>query len=114
MFNRFSKALAGLFQPDPAEATKAPATPRVRKVPPPLKKHVMTPQRAELIRNAIKIHRAKKHILADLTDEQREKLVAMAMSAFLGQANAAVDAKAAKTKALANTTKTRKAASKKA
>ncbi|MFA7430546.1 MAG: hypothetical protein WCZ23_10350 [Rhodospirillaceae bacterium] len=113
MFNRFSKALTGFFQPDTTEATKAPATPRVRKVAPPLKKHVMTPQRAELIRNAIKIHRAKKHILADLTDEQRQKLVAMAMSAFLGQANAAIDAKAEKTKAPNGTTEARKAASKK-
>lgn len=46
----------------------------------------MTPERADLIRNAMKIHRAKQRILDDLSDEHRQKLVAMAMRAFLNEA----------------------------
>lgn len=45
----------------------------------------MTPERAELIRNAMRIHRAKQNILADLDDAQRQKLVLLAMRAFLNE-----------------------------
>lgn len=46
---------------------------------------VMTPERAELIRNAMRIHRAKQKVLADLDDKQRQKLVLLAMRAFLNE-----------------------------
>ena len=39
---------------------------------------VMTPERAALIQNALAVRRAKQKILADLSDEQRAKLVMMA------------------------------------
>lgn len=46
---------------------------------------VMTPERAELIRNAMQVRRAKQQILADLSDEQRQKMALMAMRAFLNE-----------------------------
>lgn len=48
-------------------------------------KHVMTPERQALIQNALKVHRAKQQILADLDDESRAKLVAMAITTLLRQ-----------------------------
>ena len=44
-----------------------------------------TLQRAELIREAMEVHRAKRKILDDLSDDSRAKLVAMAVLAMLGQ-----------------------------
>ncbi len=46
---------------------------------------VMTPERAELIRKAMEVRRAKQQILADLSDEQRQKLAVMAIRAFLNE-----------------------------
>lgn len=101
MFDRFSKALVDLFWSNPDALRKPDARPG--KAGQPGRKSVsisrqnqpkvMTPQRAELIRNAIRIHRAKKQILAHLSDEQREKLMAMAMRAFLNEASGAANAK---------------------
>ncbi len=98
MFDRFSKALVDLFWSNPDALRKPDARPGKRAAPVSRQGQpkVMTPQRAELIRNAIRIHRAKKKILADLSDEQREKLMAMAMRAFLNEASTAIEAKQGK------------------
>ena len=45
----------------------------------------MTPDRAALIKNAMAVHRAKQSILADLSDEQRSKLLAVALQKMLRQ-----------------------------
>lgn len=44
---------------------------------------IVTPDRAELIRRAMEVRAAKQSLLADLNDEDRAKLVATAMRAFL-------------------------------
>lgn len=44
---------------------------------------VATPERQELLRRAMEVRRAKQKILADLSDEERQKLVALAMKKLL-------------------------------
>jgi hypothetical protein len=46
-------------------------------------KEFVTPERQALIANAVAVHRAKQQILADLDDESRAKLVAMAITTLL-------------------------------
>lgn len=46
---------------------------------------LITPDRAELIRRAMEVRAAKQTLLADLNDEDRAKLVATAMRAFLNE-----------------------------
>jgi len=46
---------------------------------------IATPSRAELIRRAMEVRAAKQTLLADLNDEDRAKLVATAMRAFLNE-----------------------------
>ncbi len=46
---------------------------------------VITPERAELIRQAMAVRQAKQTILADLSDDQRQKLVAVAMRRLLNE-----------------------------
>ena len=46
---------------------------------------MVTPDRAELIRQAMRVRAAKQTILADLDDETRAKLVATAMRALLNE-----------------------------
>ncbi|MGE5515586.1 MAG: hypothetical protein ACM31D_07155 [Bacteroidota bacterium] len=46
-------------------------------------KDFITPERQALIANAMAVHRAKQQILADLDDESRAKLVAMAITTLL-------------------------------
>lgn len=46
-------------------------------------KGVMTPERAALLQNALKVRSAKQTILANLSDEQRARLVAEAMKRLL-------------------------------
>jgi hypothetical protein len=48
-------------------------------------KDVMTPERAELIRQAMAVRKAKQTVLADLSDAQRQKLVAAAMKRLLNE-----------------------------
>ena len=43
------------------------------------------PSRAELIRHALRVRRAQQSLLADLSDEDREKLVAIATKAFMAE-----------------------------
>jgi light-regulated signal transduction histidine kinase (bacteriophytochrome) len=46
---------------------------------------LVTNDRAELIRQAMQVRAAKQSLLADLNDEDRAKLVATAMRAFLNE-----------------------------
>ena len=46
-------------------------------------KNLITPERAELLQNAMKVRSAKQTILANLSDEQRARLVAEAMKRLL-------------------------------
>ncbi|MBK1666406.1 hypothetical protein CKO10_18395, partial [Rhodospirillum rubrum] len=46
---------------------------------------LMTPERAELIRKAMQVHGAKQKILANLSDEQRQRLVMTAMRTLLNE-----------------------------
>lgn len=48
-------------------------------------KDFVTPERQALIANAMRVHRAKQQILAELDDESRAKLVAMAITTLLNQ-----------------------------
>jgi len=68
-----------LQPPKPAQPAAKPVPPPVAKAPP------RTLQRAELIREAMEVHRAKRKILDDLSDDSRAKLVAMAVLAMLNQ-----------------------------
>ncbi len=46
---------------------------------------MMTPERQALIQQAMAVHRAKQKILDNLTDEQRQKLVAIAVKNLLNE-----------------------------
>jgi hypothetical protein len=46
---------------------------------------VMTPELAELIRNAMAVHHAKQQVLADLSDDERAKLVALALRTMMNE-----------------------------
>lgn len=48
-------------------------------------KDLITPDRAELIRQAMQVRQAKQTILAELGDEDRARLVAVAMKALLNE-----------------------------
>ena len=45
--------------------------------------HVMTPEREQLIRNAMNVHRAKSRIIEDLKDEEKQRLYALAVKKLL-------------------------------
>lgn len=45
----------------------------------------MTPQRAELLKNAMAVHKAKRKILDDLSDEDRARLVALAITSLMNE-----------------------------
>ncbi len=46
---------------------------------------LMTPEREELLRRAMEVRRAKQTIFADLNDEQKQKLVAVAIKKLLNE-----------------------------
>lgn len=46
---------------------------------------VMTDERAALIRQAMQVRKAKQTVLADLSDTERQKLVAVAMKKLLNE-----------------------------
>jgi len=48
-------------------------------------KEFVTPERAELLQSALKVRSAKQKILADLSDEQRARLVGVAMKRLLNE-----------------------------
>lgn len=45
----------------------------------------MTPKRAELMKEAMRVHKAKRKILDNLSDEARAQLVAMAITTLLNE-----------------------------
>ncbi|MDA8229743.1 MAG: hypothetical protein M0006_00215 [Magnetospirillum sp.] len=46
---------------------------------------MVTPDRAELIRKAMEVHRAKQAVFADLSDSERSRLVALALKRLLNE-----------------------------
>ena len=46
----------------------------------------MTPERAQLIQNALSVHRSQQTVFDELTDEARQKLILMAMLTLLKEA----------------------------
>jgi len=63
-------------------AVTPPAKPAAKAAPKPPPN---TLQRQELLREAMEVHRAKRKILDDLSDESRAKLLAMAVLGMLNQ-----------------------------
>lgn len=59
----------------PAEAL-AEAEERMKRLP---------PEKAQLIRSALLVHRARQSVLGELSDEERDKLRKVAQKALLGQ-----------------------------
>ena len=53
-------------------------------------KRLMTPERRKLIEEAMRVHRAKSKILDDLDDEDKRKLYAAAVKAFLHESDGKV------------------------
>lgn len=99
MLKLIGRSLAGLFLTESAQsALKEKA--RTRKAPTANDRadelaelhaqaqDIVTPERAELIRQAMEIRRAKQQILADLGDEDRRKLVAAAVKRLLKEGKA--------------------------
>ncbi|MCF8479281.1 MAG: hypothetical protein K9H25_02505 [Rhodospirillum sp.] len=71
---------AGASLPAPRDSrAEAEATIRANQT------RLMTPEREQLISNALAVHRAKQKILADLSDEDRRKLMVTAMRALLNE-----------------------------
>ncbi len=91
MFGFIGKALAGLLLDKKAQAALKrrgnPAAGRDAAIAQAQAKMkgVMTPERAELIRQAMQVRKAKQTILADLSDEERQKLVALAMKKLMNE-----------------------------
>ncbi len=94
MFGFIAKALAGVVLTKNARAAVKDARSRAPAVGAKGKgaamaglqaqsKTLVTPERAELLQNAMKVRSAKQKILADLSDEQRAKLVGAAVKHLL-------------------------------
>lgn len=94
----FGKAIRALFLGSPkkaapgkgkakGQAKAGPKDPRAQALQQvrDAQERVMTPERAELLRHAMQVRKAKQAILADLNDEQRQKLVALAFRALLNE-----------------------------
>ena len=78
-----------MFAAEPRGSQKAPtSTEATAPKPPQQRQPPKTLQRAELIREALEVHRAKRRILDDLSDESRAKLLAMAVLGMLNQGKA--------------------------
>lgn len=75
-----AKARAKATARKPAAAARKPTA-----AAPPTPAPKMTPQRQQLIKDAMAVHRAKRKILDDLSDEDRAKLVAMAITALMNE-----------------------------
>lgn len=82
-FKAYVKTKAAL--PKPGAGTGLGATTREQQIKAMQEgnKDLVTEDRAELIRRAMEIRRAKQQIFADLSDEQRQKLVAIAIKKLL-------------------------------
>ncbi len=74
-------------KPRPQRAKNAPPTDREAQISAMQQQAegLMTPERAELLRRAMEVRRAKQTILADLSDTQRQKLVAVALKKLLNE-----------------------------
>ncbi|MBF0355717.1 MAG: hypothetical protein HQL43_10830 [Alphaproteobacteria bacterium] len=72
--------LKRLLVPPPKE-TPPPAPPSV----PAPKERPLTPERSQLLSQAMSIYRSKQAILADLSEEQRQMLVTVALKTFFNQ-----------------------------
>ena len=71
--------LKRLLLPPPKE----PPAPQPEPAPPPAaRERPMTPERAELLRQAMTIYRSKQAVLAELSQEQRQMLITVALKAF--------------------------------
>jgi len=82
--------LKAIFLDDKARAAldKAKAKPVAAKAKPPSKlpaKPATGSERQKLLKEAMAVHRAKRKILDHLSDEDRAKLVSMAILAFLNE-----------------------------
>jgi hypothetical protein len=76
----FLKALFPEDKPKPkAKPVARPKPPALAKVP------AMTEDRAALLKRAQEVHRAKRKILDHLSDEDRARLVSMAILTFLNE-----------------------------
>jgi len=92
MMKSFSKALRSLVM-GKADIIKPAAKRKIREKAPPRDKQigalretaerVMTPERRKLIEEAMRVHRAKSKVLDDLKDDDKKKLYAAAIKAFL-------------------------------
>ena len=92
MFKFVSKALLPLVMDKKArkklqalrdsESGSPPDAPPADPQAPPAGKKEMTPEREELIRQAMAVHRAKSKILDDLSEEDRQKLYDVALREF--------------------------------
>jgi hypothetical protein len=78
--------LKALFPEDKPKAKPAarPKAPSLAKAPAP-KTPAMTEDRAALLKRAQEVHRAKRKILDHLSDEDRARLVSMAILTFLNE-----------------------------
>lgn len=82
--DRTRKVLEQCAAGPPPPGTAAPPAASRPAAPRPASRE-MTPERDRLIKEAIATRRAKQQILDHLSDDDRAKLVVMAMSALLGQ-----------------------------
>lgn len=96
MANFLTRALMGLFLSKNAQAVLEQRAKAARRAKTSVREQalaqvkeqsqsVMTDDRAELIRQAMQVRKAKQMVLADLSDTDRQKLVAMAMKKLLNE-----------------------------
>jgi len=83
---------ASAYPPDSMTPLSAPLADTTKTDPPQFTQskldgeRPMTPERAELIKKALTVHRTQQNVFADLDDEARHKLVLMAMLSLLKEA----------------------------
>lgn len=84
--------LKGLFGPGEPKAKPKPKT-KPKPSPPAAAEAEAGSDRAALLKRAREVHRAKRQILDHLSDEDRAKLVGMAILTFLNQGREPDDSK---------------------
>ncbi|MBX9635306.1 MAG: hypothetical protein K2X44_10035 [Magnetospirillum sp.] len=82
---RRARQLAPTKAPRPVERAKEPDRDMAIAHMQAQVKEFVSPEREALIANAMRVHRAKQQILAELDDESRAKLVAMAITTLLNR-----------------------------
>ena len=96
MANFLTRALMGLFLSKNAQAVLEQRAKAAKRGPGSAREQaldqvraqsqsVMTDERAALIRQAMQVRKAKQTVLADLSDTERQKLVAVAMKKLLNE-----------------------------